>query len=245
MALKTARSTSSPPSASTAPSTAPKTSPTSTSPPRLCPALHRHPQPERPAGARLGKGSRDPPHRRLPGHPLGRIRRLHHDRAARPNYDNAGHSEVYRYDAASAKLDCASCDPTNAAATGDASLASDGLSLTEDGRVFFNSTDALAPRDLDESEDVYEWEPQGTGNLQADKPYFSEATGDCIGLISTGTSPFDSSLLGVSANGTDAYFFTRDTLVPQDENGQLVKIYDARAKAASSYPRTAALQGLR
>ena len=46
--------------------------------------------------------------------------------------------------------------------------------------------------------------------------------------ISTGTSPFDSSLLGVSANGNDVYFFTRDTLVPQDENGELVKIYDAR-----------------
>ena len=37
-------------------------------------------------------------------------------------------------------------------------LASDGLSLTDDGRVFFNSTDALAPRDLDETGDVYEWE---------------------------------------------------------------------------------------
>ena len=48
-------------------------------------------------------------------------------------------------------------------------------------------------------------------------------------LISTGTSPFDSSLLGVSADGTDAYFFTRDTLVPSDENGSRVKIYDARA----------------
>ncbi len=39
------------------------------------------------------------------------------------------------------QLDCASCDPTNAAATGDATLASDGLSLTDDGRVFFNSTE--------------------------------------------------------------------------------------------------------
>ena len=38
-------------------------------------------------------------------------------------------------------------------------------------------------------------------------------------LISTGTSPFASSLLGVSANGTDAYFFTRDTLTPRIENG--------------------------
>ena len=45
---------------------------------------------------------------------------------------------------------------------------------------------------------------------------FSKASGGCLDLISTGTSAFDSSLLGVSANGTDVYFFTRDKLVPQD-----------------------------
>ena len=53
--------------------------------------------------------------------------------------------------------------------------------------------------------------------------------GGCVELISTGTSPLDSSLLGVSADGTDAYFFTRDTLVASDNNGSRVKIYDARA----------------
>ena len=53
-------------------------------------------------------------------------------------------------------------------------------------------------------------------------------------LISTGTSPFGSSLLGVSADGTDAYFFTRDKLVTQDENGTRVKIYDARVSSAAS-----------
>ena len=47
-------------------------------------------------------------------------------------------------------------------------------------------------------------------------------------LISAGTSPFDSSLLAASADGTDVYFFTRDTLAPQDENGPAIKIYDAR-----------------
>jgi hypothetical protein len=48
-------------------------------------------------------------------------------------------------------------------------------------------------------------------------------------LISTGSSPFSSGLLGISADGTDAYIFTRDTLVPQDQNGTLTKVYDARA----------------
>ena len=141
-------------------------------------------------------------------------------------YANAGHAEIYRYDASGNELECVSCNPTNADATGDASLATNGLSITNDGRVFFNSTDALAPRDLDEKEDVYEWEAGGT--VKAAGKYECRTTGGCVGLVSTGASPFSSSLLGVSANGTDVYFFTRDTLVPQDQNGTLAKIYDAR-----------------
>ena len=41
------------------------------------------------------------------------------------------------------KLDCASCNPTSEQATGEATLAANGLSLTDDGRVFFNSTEGL------------------------------------------------------------------------------------------------------
>ena len=107
-------------------------------------------------------------------------------------------------------------------------MASNGSSLTEAGQLFFNSEEPLALRDTDNLTDVYEWEPAGTGSCSAESPTFSMGSGDCLGLISTGSSPFNSKLLGVSANGTDAYFFTRDTLAPQDENGELVKIYDAR-----------------
>ncbi len=127
-------------------------------------------------------------------------------------YNNAGHREVFRYDAPSDTVDCASCNPTGEQATGEASLASSGSSLTDDGRVFFNSTEGLVDRDLNDKLDAYEWE-----------------SGDGIELISTGTSPLDSSLLGVSTDGTDAYFFTHDTLVSSDDNGTRVKIYDARA----------------
>jgi hypothetical protein len=133
-------------------------------------------------------------------------------------YDNHGHYEVYRYDASEGELACASCAPTHARAQGDSSLAANGLSLLADGRLFFNSGDALAPRDLDQRQDVYEWEE-----------------GAAPQLISTGSSPFASSLLGASADGTDAFFFTRDKLVPQDENGELVKLYDARAGGGFPY----------
>ncbi len=132
-------------------------------------------------------------------------------------YINGRHAEVFRYDATGEGLACVSCTPTNARSTGEASLARNGLSLTDDGRVFFNSTDPLVPSDLDNREDVYEWENGKTS------------------LISTGVSPFNTSLLSATADGTDAYFFTRDTLVPQDINGSLVKVYDARENGGFPY----------
>ncbi len=132
-------------------------------------------------------------------------------------YDNGGNLEVFRYDAQNGSILCASCNPTNARAVGGSSLPEDGLGLAEDGSVFFDSADAIAPRDLDERIDAYEYE---NGSIQ---------------LISTGGSAFDSKLLGIDASGSNAYFFTRDTLVPQDENGDLVKIYDARAGGGFAY----------
>jgi hypothetical protein len=132
-------------------------------------------------------------------------------------YDNDGHYEVFRYGTDDGELICVSCNPTNARAVGDSALAPTGLSLVGDGRVFFNSSDNLAPRDLNSRQDAYEW---SEGSVQ---------------LISPGTSAFNSSLLGASADGRDAYFFTRDTLVPQDQNGTLTKIYDARAGGGFPY----------
>ncbi len=141
-------------------------------------------------------------------------------------YDSAANREVFRYQESSAELSCASCNPTGEQAIGQATLASDGSSLTEDGRVFFNSTEGLVDRDLNEKMDVYEWEPRGSEAVEHAAPCATQ--NGCVQLISTGTSPLDSSLLGVSADGIDAYFFTHDTLVSSDGNGSRVKIYDAR-----------------
>jgi len=127
-----------------------------------------------------------------------------------PEYDNAGFTEVYRYSAASGHLDCTSCDPTEAKPHSDASLPSHGLGMTDDGRVFFNTPDQLVLRDTNENEDGYEWED---GIAQ---------------LVSSGTSIFDSGLLGVTADGKDAFFFTREKLVAKDLNGEAMKLYDAR-----------------
>ncbi len=127
-------------------------------------------------------------------------------------YENDAHSEIYRYDAEGDKLDCVSCIPSGAITSSDTSLSSYGLNLSDDGRVFFTSGEPLVLRDTNARKDAYEWEA-GT-----------------VDLISTGASPADSGLLTVSADGRDAFFFTRQVLVPSDQNGGQMKIYDARAE---------------
>jgi hypothetical protein len=120
----------------------------------------------------------------------------------------SGVAQVFRWEAASDRLDCVSCQP---AATTDSALAANGASLSDDGRVFFTTPSALVLSDSNKRLDVYEW------------------TGQKAQLITTGTATFDSGLLGVSADGTDAYFFTREALAPEeDHNGNRTRIYDAR-----------------
>jgi hypothetical protein len=146
-------------------------------------------------------------------------------------YVNAAHREVYRYNGPGDQLECASCNPTSETATGDAALAPSGLSLTNDGRVFFNSNEGLVDRDLNEREDAYEWEPNGFQAEYEHEPVPGgkcEGESGCVELISTGTALLGSKLLGATGDGTDAFFFTRDTLVSEDHSGNRVKIYDAR-----------------
>ena len=124
-------------------------------------------------------------------------------------FDTFNHSQVYLYDTDGGTMVCASCASTGAAPTGEARLSS-GLNLTNNGRVFFTTVEPLVLRDTNNRLDVYEWKE---GELQ---------------LVSTGISNFDAGLLGVSPDGVNAFFFTRETLAPQDKNGETMKIYDAR-----------------
>jgi hypothetical protein len=126
-------------------------------------------------------------------------------------FDSEGKYEVFRYDADTGVTDCVSCTTSGLPPSTDGSLASNGLSLINDGRVFFTSGEPLVLRDTDSKKDPYEW---------------SEGV---VELVASGQSSFDSGLLTASADGTDVFFFTRDTLAPNDANGSLMKIYDARA----------------
>ncbi len=125
-------------------------------------------------------------------------------------YINVGHSEIYRYDTVEERLECVSCAPSGAVGGSDVKLSGSGLNLTDDGRVFFTSRESFTLRDTNEKEDAYEW---SNGSL---------------GLISTGIGQYDSGLVTASADGKDAFFYTRETLSPEDENGKVVKIYTAR-----------------
>jgi hypothetical protein len=122
---------------------------------------------------------------------------------------SVGHVEIFRY-TSGGDVVCVSCAPTNGAPSTDTTLTSGGLNLVDDGRVVFTSSEQLVLRDTNRLKDVYEWD---------DGP---------IGLISTGLDTNDSGLLTASADGRDVFFFTRQTLAPQDQNGGAMRIYDAR-----------------
>jgi hypothetical protein len=143
-------------------------------------------------------------------------------------YDSHGFAEMYRYDAVSEKVICVSCRPDGSAPIDDVLGSKGGRFISDDGRVFFDTTEPLERRDsnsgVDEvgkpaGSDVYEFvegRPQlittGTGTVGPRNSYASGQPG----------------LYGVSADGVDVYFGTYDTLVGQDRNGQQLKFYDAR-----------------
>jgi len=109
------------------------------------------------------------------------------------------------------------------------------MAMTDDGRVFFTTPDALVPEDVngettcpstlsDDSvrytcQDLYEWK-EGR-----------------VSLISSGTGSEAVKLLGTTPSGDDVFFFDRQRLVGWDkDNG--VDIYDARVGGGFPEPPT-------
>jgi hypothetical protein len=148
-------------------------------------------------------------------------------------YDNKGFREMYTYDDSTGALRCASCDPSGLPPAADVLASQGGPFMSDDGRAFFSTPDPLVPQDTDGIIDVYEFVD---GRPQ---------------LISTGTGTRDFSvtnvvqffyvpehigLEAVSADGMDVYFSTYDTLVQQDQNGNVLKFYDARTNGGFEPP---------
>jgi DNA-binding beta-propeller fold protein YncE len=141
--------------------------------------------------------------------------------------------EVFEYDAATADLTCASCNPTGQRPLGQSNLSlitftsktdlPQPQNLTADGRgqLFFESQDVLSSRDANgHVQDVYEWKPPGVSGC-------GRAAG-CVSLISSGQGGDDSNFLNATPSGGDVFFVTRQELLPQDRDG-FTDLYDARA----------------
>jgi hypothetical protein len=105
--------------------------------------------------------------------------------------------------------------------------------LSDSGRLFFNSSDALVPQDTNGTEDVYEYEPPGSGDCTKESPMFGLASGGCVGLISSGASAEESGFLDASEDGSDVFFVTKAKLAVQDVDSSF-DVYDARVCTASA-----------
>jgi WD40-like Beta Propeller Repeat len=152
-------------------------------------------------------------------------------------YNNVGCLEVFEYDAQTGKLVCASCNPSGLPPAGDSMLPEtyhEILNVTgwesstvqqryllDDGRLFFQSEDALLPQATNGKLNIYEYEPEGTGQCAA------SGGGSCLYLISTGESSGDSYFADASTDGRDVFFLTSQQLVPADGD-EAIDMYDAR-----------------
>lgn len=91
--------------------------------------------------------------------------------------------------------------------------------LSDSGRLFFDSADALARGDTNATQDVYEYEPGGVGTCKA--------SSRCVSLVSSGISPEESAFLDAGGSGEDVFFMTSGKLVPQSDVDDAYDVYDA------------------
>lgn len=138
-------------------------------------------------------------------------------RAPLTGYDNEGVEELYRYDADTRELACASCRTDGGKPLGPV-LAGEVQQVFEfylprivldNGEVFFDSPDPLVASDVNSNRDVYSF----NGRTQT--------------LLSSGTGSSDSYFGDASRSGKDVFFTSRDRLVKADTNFD-ADVYDAR-----------------
>jgi hypothetical protein len=148
-----------------------------------------------------------------------------------------GCMEVFEYDAPAGKLTCVSCEPGGLPPTGDSlvpevphlyenlrgweSSTVQQRYLLNDGRLFFQSEDALLAQATNGRQNIYEYEPEDVGQCAA------SGSGGCLYLISTGESSGNDYFTDASSDGRDVFFLTDQQLVAQDGDGAS-DIYDAR-----------------
>jgi WD40-like Beta Propeller Repeat len=156
--------------------------------------------------------------------------------------------EVYEYDLGSKALSCASCNPSGRRPLGRSNLSliqktagasfaqPQNLPASGEGTLFFESQDALTAGDTNgHIQDVYEWKPDGVGGCTRPR--------GCVALISGGQSTNDSYFVNATPDGNDAFFITREQLLPRDKDDQL-DVYDARVGGGFAEAEAAICEGL-
>lgn len=132
-------------------------------------------------------------------------------------YANEGKPEFYVYDAVEGELQCVSCIPSGEPASEGVTWprpdwpASYARYVSDDGRVFFDTEDALLPWDTNGRLDAYEYDSE-SGELS---------------LLSSGTSAEDSYFSDASADGRDVFIGTAQQLAEIDRD-TIHDVYDAR-----------------
>jgi hypothetical protein len=105
--------------------------------------------------------------------------------------------------------------------------------VSNNGRLFFNSSDALVPQDTNGVNDVYEYESAGVGDCTSASATFSWSSGGCVSLLTAGTSSAESAFMDAGENGDDVFFVTSSKLVGEDVDTEN-DVYDAHVCSASA-----------
>jgi hypothetical protein len=161
-------------------------------------------------------------------------------------------TEVFVYSADDSQLVCPSCNPTGQAPTVNPEAASVGSGesrlpvsfdsstyqrrvMSDDGdRVFFDSEQPLLPQDTNGTQDVYEWEREGSGSCTKSTP--ERTTHGCVYLLTGGSNRGFSFLVDSDTTGDNVFIEHQGSLghvqAPEDRN----ELYDVRV--AGGFPTT-------
>ena len=165
-------------------------------------------------------------------------------RAQLTPYDNADHTEIYRYDDTTNNLLCVSCSPISEPASSDARLQELILvqspiivnNLSDDGgRVFFETAEALVARDGNKANDVYEW----TAGAEPPLALISSGESPAYPIEAPGALPFipePNSLVAITPDGSDVFFTAREALVQGAGENGTQGIFDARVGGGFAGP---------
>jgi hypothetical protein len=160
-----------------------------------------------------------------------------------------GGNEIFVYRAGPDTVECASCNPRNvppdpAIQTGGGEhvgfytyvpvSSSDTYMhrwVNSNGtEVFFNTSQSLAANDGNRSQDVYEWEAQGSPGC----PVATSQFGGCVSLLTAGESEAYSFLVDVSESGDNVFVSHRGALYGVGGSGSKNRLYDLHAGGGGS-----------